>query len=113
MPRANLPPSRAPRPRSPRFCSRRDAWRGSRVHERRVGERLRQALPGVGVYLSCEVLPEIRELERASTTAACAYVGPLLAGYLDRLQSAISAVNAEYEVGGAGHSKRWFVSSAT
>ena len=38
-------------------------------HERRVGERLRQALPGVGVYLSCEVLPEIREFERASTTA--------------------------------------------
>src|SRR6516164_1606142 len=32
-------------------------------HERRVGERLRQALPGVGVYLSCEVLPEIREFE--------------------------------------------------
>ena len=26
-------------------------------HERRVGERLRRALPGVGVYLSCEILP--------------------------------------------------------
>ena len=60
------------------------------AHERRVGERLRQALPGVGVYLSCEVLPEIREFERASTTAVCAYVGPLLAGYLGRLQGAIS-----------------------
>ena len=57
------------------------------VHERRIGERLRQALPEVGVYLSCEVLPQIREFERASTTAVCAYVGPLLAGYLDRLQS--------------------------
>src|SRR5215469_4196201 len=62
----------------------------SDAHERRVGERLRQALPGVGVYLSCEVLPEIREFERASTTAVCAYVGPLLTRYLDRLQSAIS-----------------------
>jgi N-methylhydantoinase A len=51
---------------------------------------LRQALPGVGVYLSCEVLPKIREFERASTTAVCAYVGPLLAGYLGRLQGAIS-----------------------
>src|SRR5215469_6501858 len=60
------------------------------AHERRVGERLRQALPGVGVYLSCEVLPEIREFERASTTAVCAYVGPLLTRYLGRLQSAIS-----------------------
>jgi N-methylhydantoinase A len=58
------------------------------AHERRLGAALRAALPGVGVYLSCEVLPEIREFERASTTAVCAVVGPLLASYLDRLQSA-------------------------
>ncbi|HET6234451.1 MAG TPA: hydantoinase/oxoprolinase family protein [Acetobacteraceae bacterium] len=58
------------------------------AHERRVGAALRQALPDVQVYLSCEVLPEIREFERASTTAVCAYVGPLLAAYLDRLQRA-------------------------
>ena len=60
------------------------------AHERRVGEALRAALPGVAVYLSSEVLPEIREFERASTTAVCAVVGPVLASYLDRLQSAIS-----------------------
>jgi N-methylhydantoinase A len=60
------------------------------AHERRVGEVLRAALPGVAVYLSSEVLPEIREFERASTTAVCAVVGPVLASYLDRLQSAIS-----------------------
>ena len=62
------------------------------AHERRLGERLRALLPGVRVYLSCEVLPEIREFERASTTAVCAYVGPLLAGYLDRLQRAASGL---------------------
>jgi N-methylhydantoinase A len=62
------------------------------THERRVGEILRAALPHVGVFLSCEVLPEIREFERASTTAVCAYVGPLLAGYLDRLSSATSQI---------------------
>jgi N-methylhydantoinase A len=60
------------------------------AHERRVGEVLRAALPEVGVYLSAEVLPEIREFERASTTAVCAVVGPVLASYLDRLQSATS-----------------------
>ena len=60
------------------------------AHERRVGKALRAALPGVAVYLSSEVLPEIREFERASTTAVCAVVGPVLASYLDRLQSAIS-----------------------
>ena len=55
-------------------------------HERRLGGRLRAALPGVPIYLSCEVLPEIREFERASTTAVCAYVGPILASYLARLE---------------------------
>ena len=62
------------------------------THERRVGEALRAALPGVSVFLSCEVLPEIREFERASTTAVCAYVGPMLAGYLDRLSGATGAL---------------------
>src|SRR5262249_4684507 len=55
-------------------------------HERRLGERLRAALPGVPVYLSCEVLPEIKEFERSSTAAVCAYVGPILASYLQRLE---------------------------
>ena len=44
-------------------------------HERRVGEALRQALPGVQVSLSSEVLPEFREYERCSTTP-----GPALGG---------------------------------
>ena len=58
------------------------------VHERIVGERLRAALPGVPVFLSSEVLPEVREFERTSTTAVCAYVGPILASYLERLEEA-------------------------
>jgi N-methylhydantoinase A len=57
------------------------------AHERRLGERLRAALPGVPVYLSCEVLPEIKEFERSSTAAVCAYVGPILASYLRRLEA--------------------------
>ena len=57
-------------------------------HERRLGARLRAALPGVPVYLSSEVLPEIKEFERTSTTAVCAYVGPILASYLEKLERA-------------------------
>ncbi len=60
------------------------------AHERRLGALLRAALPDVRVFLSCEVLPEIREFERASTTAICAYVGPILESYLTRLQQAVS-----------------------
>ena len=55
-------------------------------HERRLGARLRAALPDVPVYLSSDVLPEIKEFERTSTTAVCAYVGPTLASYLARLE---------------------------
>jgi N-methylhydantoinase A len=74
------------------------------AHERAVGAALRAALPGVGVFLSCEVLPEIREFERASTTAVCAYVGPLLAGYLDRLSAATRALGLPelYVMGSSG-----------
>ena len=60
------------------------------VHERRVGERLRAALPHLPVFLSSEVLPEIREFERTSTTAVCAYVGPVLTSYLQRLEAALA-----------------------
>ena len=54
-------------------------------HERRVGEALREALPDVHVSLSSEVLPEFREYERFSTTAADAYLGPKLTAYLKNL----------------------------
>ncbi|HML12182.1 MAG TPA: hydantoinase/oxoprolinase family protein [Xanthobacteraceae bacterium] len=60
-------------------------------HERRLGGKLRAALPHVPVYLSCEVLPEIKEFERASTTSVCAYVGPILASYLRRLETSTKA----------------------
>lgn len=54
-------------------------------HERRVGEALREALPSTHVSLSSEVLPEFREYERFSTTAADAYLAPKLAAYLKNL----------------------------
>ena len=56
-------------------------------HERRVGELLQKSLPEVKIYLSCEILPEIREFDRSSTTAVCAYVGPILENYLHQLQN--------------------------
>ena len=46
------------------------------THEREVGRRLRSALPDRFVTLSSEILPEIREYERTSTTVINAYVGP-------------------------------------
>jgi len=50
------------------------------------------------------VLPEIREFERTSTTAVCAYVGPLLASYLGRLESAVTGrgLPSAYVMGSSG-----------
>ncbi len=59
------------------------------AHERRVRDVLNHALPDLPVSLSSEVSPEMREWERFSTTAANAYVQPLIAGYLGRLQAGL------------------------
>jgi len=74
------------------------------AHERIVGDRLRAALPGIPVFLSSEVLPEIREFERTSTTAVCGYVGPILESYLRRLQEAVSGMGLPdlYVMGSSG-----------
>jgi N-methylhydantoinase A len=60
-------------------------------HERAVVEELRRRLPKAHVVASHEVAPEFREYERASTTAADAYLGPVVARYLHALADAAAA----------------------
>jgi N-methylhydantoinase A len=55
-------------------------------HEQRIGEALREALPGTRVSLSVELLPEFREYERCSTTVANAYLAPALSAYLSEIE---------------------------
>jgi len=54
------------------------------AHETRVRELLQECLGDIPVSLSSEVLPELREYERASTTAANAFVQPVIAAYLQQ-----------------------------
>jgi N-methylhydantoinase A len=61
------------------------------AHEQRIGALLAEELPGIAVTLSSEVCPEAREYERTSTAIANAYVQPLMAGYLRRLEQAFAA----------------------
>ena len=58
------------------------------IHERRLAALVREAAPHVAVSCSSEVVPEIREYERASTTTANVYVAPLMARYLEDLGGA-------------------------
>src|SRR5712692_9983797 len=61
------------------------------LHEQRVRALLFEQLPGVSISLSSEVSPEMREYERFTTTCANAYVQPLVAGYLARLENDLQA----------------------
>jgi N-methylhydantoinase A len=61
------------------------------AHERRIAAHLRERLPDLHVSVSHEVLPRFREYERCSTTAIDAYLSPLLARYLGRLEEATAA----------------------
>jgi N-methylhydantoinase A len=66
------------------------AWRDS-AHEEATREALHRALPGAYVSLSSEVLPQIKEFERVSTTIINAYVGPGLSRYLTQLEERLGA----------------------
>jgi len=68
------------------------------AHERRAREILEAELPGVPVSISSEVSPEMREWERFSTTAANAYVQPLMASYLTRLAGELKGIGLEAPV---------------
>jgi N-methylhydantoinase A len=56
------------------------------VHEIAAVERLARALPDISVSRSSDVLPQIKEYERVSTTIVNAYVGPLVRHYLTNLE---------------------------
>jgi N-methylhydantoinase A len=60
-------------------------------HERAVVDELRRRHPGVHVVASHELAPEFREYERASTTAADAYLAPVAGRYLHALAESTRA----------------------
>jgi N-methylhydantoinase A len=62
------------------------------AHERRARAILAEDLPGVPVSLSSDVSPEMREWERFSTTVANAYVQPMMARYLRRLEAELHGI---------------------
>ena len=61
------------------------------AHERAMRAALAPAAPGAWVCTSSEVLPEIREYERFSTTVLNAYIGPLMNRYLEGLESRLAS----------------------
>jgi len=62
-------------------------------NERRALEAARAVWPNEHVSASHQVLPEIREFERASTTALNAYLQPGVGAYIARLENALAEKN--------------------
>jgi N-methylhydantoinase A len=60
-------------------------------HEQQIADLLSAAQPELFVTPSHQVSREQREFERTSTAAANAYVGPLVSGYLERLERRLAA----------------------
>ena len=54
-------------------------------HEQRAAEIIRSRFPELYTSLSHEVIPQIKEFDRLSTTVINSYVGPVFSRYLSRL----------------------------
>lgn len=56
-------------------------------HEEQVATCLREHLPGVPVTISSEMVPQIQEYERTSTTVINAYIRPVIERYVTALEA--------------------------
>ncbi|MEL6233610.1 MAG: hydantoinase/oxoprolinase family protein [Pseudomonadota bacterium] len=65
------------------------------TNERHAVEAVRRVWPTPYVTAATEILPEIREFERLSTATLNAYLQPVVASYLDRLEGRLSAYGFE------------------
>lgn len=62
--------------------------------EKQIAQALEKALPSLFISRSSNILPEYKEYERGMTTWLNAYVGPLVQGYLKRLQQGVKNIVA-------------------
>jgi N-methylhydantoinase A len=59
-------------------------------NERIAFEAVKTVWPNEHIVASSQILPEIREYERASTTALNAYLQPVVGSYLERLETSLT-----------------------
>lgn len=64
-------------------------------HEHELRRMIEQEYPECGVWLSCEIFPQIREFIRLSTTVVSAKIGPVLQSYLSRLETRLRGSGIE------------------
>ena len=62
------------------------------AHEREVAQAVRAALPEIAISVSHEILPEIKEYPRTSTTVVNAYIQPVVRAYISSLAARLKAL---------------------
>jgi N-methylhydantoinase A len=65
------------------------------AHEQAVADMVRAALPDVLISVSSEILPEIKEYPRTSTTVINAYVQPIVRAYITALDARLRALGID------------------
>jgi len=65
------------------------------AHELMIKDIIGEQAPNVSVSISYEVLPQIREYERTSTTVTNAYVKPLTGRYLNKLEKRLDSIGSK------------------
>jgi len=69
------------------------------VHEKRSAEIVRDMMgPDIFITCSSDILPEIREYERTSTTVINAYLGPILTAYFSSLRRHLESIGVSAPV---------------
>jgi N-methylhydantoinase A len=68
------------------------------ANERAAAAAVREIWPNPHVSVSTELLPEIREFERASTTALNAYLQPPVGSYLERLENRLKEGGSDAQI---------------
>ena len=63
------------------------------IHERQLAKLIADAAPGVAACVSCDIHPEIKEYERASTTVINAALIPVVDRYLDRIERGLGPLS--------------------
>jgi len=66
------------------------------LHENRVKAMVRKLAPEVFVTTSIEIAPKWGEYERVTATALNAYLGPVMGGYLERLDTSLKKLGYEH-----------------
>jgi len=65
------------------------------AHEHEVARAVRAALPDIAISVSSEILPEIKEYPRTSTTVINAYVQPIVRAYITALDARLRELGIE------------------